>query len=369
MDKAKLITGLEMVLEALKADDTTTSAPAAATEGASVKKPLGKTNGAAGKVGKPEAPAKTEEKAPAKAAGDAPVDVDGMSYNDLKKYAQSIGIKAVGTADQIRAKVKEALAGGAPAAADETPAEKAPAKTEKSGKVVPISNGKKAGGLKPKAKEPEMDELEKKVRAEAEEMDVEDISELLLSVGVKKSGDKEVLLKALVQAVRDGKIDFGDDEEGESGETAGEAPGEAGGEEAGEHTDFTQYHAEYDPDGLNDPNIITNARSEAIVSMIDSELASIEGGETSEKDIRDFLETMLTEEQLESYNVSGLDEDELLFLYFEVNKALIDDDGDIHEPNDPYVINDINVCCGHALKYDEENDQYICEACGQTYNA
>ena len=36
---------------------------------------------------------------------------------------------------------------------------------------------------------------------------------------------------------------------------------------------------------------------------------------------------------------------------------------------DPYVIGEENVCCGHTLVYDEEAGQYICESCGETYEA
>lgn len=359
MNKAKLIEGLELVLEALK-EETTTEVHVV-TE----KKPSKTADAPAAKT---EA---TKDETPAGNDGTSAADIDDMPYNDLKKFAQSIGIKAVGTADQIRAKVKKALAGGEDDAAEEEPVKKAPvAKANvakapaKNDKVVPITKGKKAVGLKSKAKEPEMDELEKQVREEAEDMSVEDISELLLSVKVKQTGDREALLKALVKAVRDGKISLDEEDEADVDDGAEESSGQDG-----EETDFTQYHAEYDPDGLNDPDTMTDARKAAVEKMISHELSSIESGDISEKDVHDFLETLLTEEQSEKYNVGGLDSDELLFLYLEVNKALIDDDGDVHEPNDPYVINDTNVCCGHALKYDEENDQYICEACGQTYEA
>ena len=366
MNKAKLIEALNMTIESLNmvlealGDD---SAEETVTEAAEPKK----TAKTAKKTPAAKKPVKADDSEDTAAeetesAGDKSLaEVKKMGYNDLKKYAQSIGIKAVGTRDQIVAKVEEALRNGSASDGDgESSGE------EKSGKVVPIGKKSSKGGLKkkaePEAEPEEEDEIAKAVRAEAEGMDVTDIAELLQSVGIKASGKKEKLITILIGAVKDGKIDFSD--EGESGDD--EASAET---EAGDDVDFHEYHEDYDPSGLNDPSTIKKKRAKAISTMIDEEVEKINSGDTSEKDIKDFLNTVLTEGELEDYGLDSMDETELVFLYLEVMKSFIDDDGDIHEPSDPYTIGDNNICCGHILAYDDEAGQYICESCGETYEA
>lgn len=369
MNKAKLIEALNMVIEAIE-DDSTTVAQNVEANVAENKETPKKTA--------PKKPAKAEKKeepvAEETATEDDDVTVDyyikSMGYNDLKKYAQSIGIKAVGTRDQIVAKVISALENES----EEVPAEEEVAEEPKS-KVIPMDRKKSAkGGLKKKAEEPaeeaeEEDEIAKAVRAEAEEMDVTDIAELLQSVGIKASGKKDKLIELLIGAVKDGKLDFSDDEEEAGDEAVEDAEEEVDVEDDGEEVDFHEYHEQYDPEGLNDPSNMSKKRAKAVSKMIDSEIEAIENGDTTEKDIKDFLETVLTEGELENYDISNMDETELVFLYIELMKSFIDDDGEAHEPSDPYVIGEENVCCGHTLVYDEEAGQYICESCGETYEA
>ena len=365
MNKAKLIEALNMTIESLnmvlEALGEDSAEETAVTEAAEPKKTV-KTAKTAKKTPAVKKSAKeddSEEETVAEETTSADdkslAEVKKMGYNDLKKYAQSIGIKAVGTRDQIIAKVEEALRNGSSSDGDgESSGE------ENSGKVVPIGKKSSKGGLKKKAEPEEDDEIAKAVRAEAEDMDVTEIAELLHSVGIKASGKKEKLITALIGAVKDGKIDFSDEEE-ESGDD------EATETEAGDEVDFHEYHEDYDPSGLNDPSTINKKRAKAISTMIDEEVEKIQSGETSEKDIKDFLNTVLTEGELEDYGIDSMDETELVFLYLEVMKSFIDDDGDIHEPSDPYTIGDTNICCGHILAYDEESGQYICESCGETY--
>lgn len=366
MNKAKLIEAINMTIESLNmvlealGDD---SAAETVTEAAEPKK-TAKTVKKTPAVKKPVKSDDSEETAAeetASAGNKSLAEVKKMGYNDLKKYAQSIGIKAVGTRDQIVAKVEEALKNGSASDGDcESSGE------ENSGKVVPIGKKSSKGGLKKKTEpeEPEEteeeDEIAKAVRAEAKDMDVTEIAELLQSVGIKASGKKEKLITILIGAVKEGKIDFSDD--GESGDD--EASAET---EAGDDVDFHEYHEDYDPIGLNDPSTIKKKRAKAISAMIDEEVGKIESGETSEKDIKDFLKTVLTEGELEDYGLDSIDETELIFLYLEVMKSFIDDDGDTHEPSDPYTIGENNICCGHILAYDDESGNYICESCGETY--
>lgn len=288
---------------------------------------------------------------------------ESFSYNDLKKYAQSLGIKAVGTRDQIIAKIEEVHSSGAETKeSDSEPVE------EKDEKVVPFKGGKKSG-IKKKEEpvEEPMDETEKKVREEADAMDVTEIAELLESIGVKAKGNKKTLVNALVKAVKDGKLDFSEDDD----EEVAESDETESVEDDATDVDFYAYHSEFDPSSLNDPENMTKERAKAVKSMIDRELEAIDSNETSEKDVKAFIDTILTEEEKDSYSNSyDMDDEEtIIHMYLELMKSFIDDEGEEHEPGDPYTIGEENVCCGHVLVYDEDSEQYICESCGQTYEA
>ena len=49
--------------------------------------------------------------------------------------------------------------------------------------------------------------------------------------------------------------------------------------------------------------------------------------------------------------------------------TFVDEEGNIALPNEPYEIGENNFCCGHELKYDKKSKMYICEVCGQEYEA
>lgn len=367
MNKAKLIEALKLVIDAIEDDSTAEASTANNVEDTPNNTSPKKTV----KSGKAEESVKETEESNADVTE---TDVKGMGYNDLKKFAQSLGIKAVGTREQIVAKVLDAIGGKSDNSSDDEEETVKEEKTPKNSKVVPIS--KKAKKEAPVEEAPveeeteEVDEIAEAVRAEAEGMDITEIAEILQSVGIKASGKKEKMINLLIGAVKDGKLDFSDDDEDDEEEETVEEETEVEESSAeDEEVDYTEYHEEYDPSGLNNPENMTKKRAKAVASMIESELESIENGDTTEKDIKDFLNTLLNESEIEEYDIDNLDENEMLFLYFEVMKSLIDDDGDSHEPSDPYVIGEENVCCGHVLAYDEESGQYVCESCGESYEA
>ena len=58
---------------------------------------------------------------------------------------------------------------------------------------------------------------------------------------------------------------------------------------------------------------------------------------------------------------------ELLAKYCELQATLIDDEGDLHEEKEPYVLNGEYHCCGEALQKDEDDD-LVCPICGTCYD-
>ena len=56
-------------------------------------------------------------------------------------------------------------------------------------------------------------------------------------------------------------------------------------------------------------------------------------------------------------------------MYMELVKRSIDNDGEEHEPSDPYELGEHDMCCGHELKYVKKTKKYVCEHCGTEYEA
>lgn len=60
-------------------------------------------------------------------------------------------------------------------------------------------------------------------------------------------------------------------------------------------------------------------------------------------------------------------EDELLDKYVEIQRALVDDDGDVHAIEDPYFRDGVVHCCGKPTVDMEDSENVYCEVCGNEY--
>lgn len=347
MNKAELIKGIDvtingltMIKESLTADDgkAITSAP---------KK----------EVAKKEATTET---------ADGILSVEEMSkmkYNEFKKYASSLGVKCTGTRDEIMKRILELSGEKVEVEAEETKEEKKPTK------VTSIEEGKKKVASKKATKEDEFDEQAKEI---AEDTDVEDIIEALSDVGVKAT-EKNAVTK-LAEALRKGLLEFADEEEEEYDDEVEDAEDTVEDDveetEDEEEIEITadSYFEEFDPDGLNDPEKMTKERKKAVKKLITGVLAQIEEGQITEDDITDYIGDNTTEEEMELLPDEYTDE-QLIGFYIELLKRNIDDEGEQHEPSDPYEVNEEDLCCGHILKYSPDTEKYICEICGTEYEA
>ena len=305
------------------------------------------------------------------------VDVEAlkkMKYNEFKKYASQLGVDCKGTRDEIMSRVLAKL--GAEETAEEvedTVEEEAPAKSDSN------KPSKKLG--KSKADEPTKDEFDKQAEEIAKDTAVEDIIEALADVEVKATEKNAV--EKLAYALREGLIELDDDEysdeeadeevEDEVEDTADEQEDEADEEveadDDEEEITADTYTANYDPNGYNDPSNLTKARKKAIKSKMQEILDAVENEDLTEDDITSYIEDHATEDEIELLGDDYEDED-LIRFYMELIKRTIDNDGEEHEPSDPYELGDeLNFCCGHELKYSKKTNKYICEVCGEEYEA
>lgn len=279
-----------------------------------------------------------------------------MKFADLKKLARDMGISTEGTRKEIIERVAKAKVSA--------PVEEAEVEEETS----------------------EDDEFMQTAKALTEDNTDDEIREVLVEAGVKvsKKADHDKIVELLADALRNGLIDLDeDDEEVESDDEEEEEVAEpddspeddepdeeeATEDESDEEEEINEntYSPEYDPDKFNNPNTMTEKRAKAVKKMMKQTITAIEKGDIDRDTITDYISDILTEDEFEGY--SGFDDDELIKLYLELKKRFVDNEGEIHEPNDPYELGEDNFCCGHPLKYDKKNKTYICEVCGQDYEA
>lgn len=304
-----------------------------------------------------------------------------MKFNDLKKLGASLGVSCSGKRDEIIDRILNV-----PVKASVEPEEPEDEGTAEKGKVVPIS--KKKGGLKKKKEEPEEETAEEEEAGPSEEsiklaeeltedMSAKEIIDYLAECGIKAKGKKSDVILVLAKGIEDGTVELEDDDEEEAGEEA-EEPVEDGedseevsaddAEEEGEEFNEESYFPEYDEAGYNNPDTMTEKRAEAVRDMMADIIEKVENDELKEEDMQTLLENVCTEEELEALG-DDYEFEELVAMYCEIRKRFVDDDGEEHEPGDPYELNDKNFCCGHELKYEKKSKTFICESCGEKYTA
>lgn len=317
-----------------------------------------------------------ETEAPATVTGKfSKEQLDSMKYNELKKLGASLGVPCTGKRDEITARI---LALDVEVTAEPTE-EGDEGAVEDENKVVPIDKAKK-GGLKKSKKTEEVvpQEFVDKAKEIAEETDVEEIAEVLADVGIKAKGKKSDIVMLLAKALADGLIDIDDEDEEDSEEEVEETEAEETEAEESEvvedesedEAEFSadSYFEEYDPDGVNNPENMTEERAEAVHAMMEETIEAIENEQITEEDISTFCENTCTQDELDQLG-DDYEFEDLVALYLETKKRMIDDEGNTNEPGEPYEINEENYCCGHALKYDKKGKVFICEVCGNKYEA
>lgn len=275
--------------------------------------------------------------------------LNGLSYNNLKRLAKEMGIPATGARDELTQKILsyegEVPNPNAPAE-EETPA---PAKTtrkiEKNPEPVEEDDDD----------DEEEDPIVAKVMEAVEDMTNEEIADILADVGVKAKGKRQSLISAVIQAVKDGKIDL-DDEEGEEEEDSEEENVPVESEESEEE--------EFDVNDPNHPDMTEERKTalEAYKSEVENDFA--DGSIT-----RDQIVEWLNEYHGTKDTMKKKSDEDLVEEYIYYSSLLINDEGEMPEEEGAYTVNGVPYCCGHELAYNEDNETYICETCGAEYEA
>lgn len=281
-----------------------------------------------------EAPAKTE-KAPVEGTFTAE-QLEGMTYNNLKKLAKELGLSASGNREEITNRILGEKV--------EVPAE---AITEEAPEEVPVD-------------EKDNDPVYAKVVDAVADMTTEEIADVLADIGLSAKGKREALIDKVVQAVKDGLLDFDDDDE-EVEEPKAEVveipvvKESVPADEEDEEDDNTN--------DVDNPDM-TKARKEAIIAQDEDVREQFDKGKVTREELVEFLQAFYDTEE----DLSDMSDDEVLDTYIDALCRLIDDDGNIIEEG-AYLLNGEPACCGRALVYSEDTGLFICEHCGEEYEA
>ena len=366
MNNAEIIKGIDMTIEGLTILKSALSAPA--------ETPVVEDILPAPEVS--ETPAPVYDEATLKA----------MKFNEFKKLASSLGVKCTGTRDEIMERILALnTSAEAPAEVDEEKSAEAP--VEKKGRKS--SRSKKSAEEAPA--ETSRDEFDEQAEAIAEDTDVEDIIEALADVDIKAT--KKNAVTKLAEALRNGLIELDDEEEedeeyeeeeveeeteedsedseDEDDESEDEEESDEDDEEEdedGEEISADSYFSEYDPEGFNDPDAMTEERKSAIEEQMAQIISDIDSGDITSDDVDSFLEDFATDDEKDLMGDDPTDDD-FIKLYMELHKRFIDNDGEAHEPSDPYEVGEEDFCCGHPLKYVKKTKKYVCEHCGAEYES
>lgn len=279
------------------------------------------------------------------------VDVEAlkaMKYNEFKKYASQLGVKCTGTRDEIMERI---LALDTTATIEKVEETEEVEQETKSDKPARSKRASKA-----EATESTRDEFDEQAEEIAETTDVADIIEALKDVDIKAT--KKNAVQKLAEALRSGLIELDYEDEDDSEEY----------EEDEEEITAQSYFEEYDPNGYNNPDEMTDERAESVEAKMEAILDAIENEKLTLEDITSYLDDNATEDEIDLLGEEPEDE-ECVKLYMELIKRTIDNDGEEHEPSDPYELGEHDMCCGHELKYVKKTKKYVCEHCGTEYEA
>lgn len=260
-----------------------------------------------------------------------------VSYNGLKKLAKDLGVSASGDRETLTANILASVS------EDEVEEDE---EEEVSSSEEEIEDAEFSE--EDEDNEEEEDSLAEQIEQATKDMTVEELADLLVSYKLPAKGKRQALIDAIIKGVEDGIIEFntGDDvdEEDEEEEEIDDAE--------------TVEEEEVDEEEVDD-----SPRGKAVQELKDSIEAEFEEGSISRKDLITYInKRMGTKNRMKT-----VDDADLLAKYCELQATLIDDEGDLHEEKEPYVLNDEYHCCGEVLQKDEDGD-LVCPICGTCYD-
>ena len=171
-----------------------------------------------------------------------------------------------------------------------------------------------------------------------DEYTVEELADICAEYELSTKGKKQALIDRIVKGILDGTIELEDEEE--------EVPVE-------EKTSLKKVKEHDNPQ---------RAEKEA---EVEADIRSkYEKGKLKDSAIKKFLDKY-NEGDPECAGCKGCSKEEMLECYIDIHKALVDDDGDLNEFEEPYIRDGEYYCCGREIK--ELDGNLYCSVCGTEY--
>lgn len=198
------------------------------------------------------------------------------------------------------------------------------------------------------------------LKAELEDYSLEELKEVLESVELSTKGKKQALISRIIQAVEDGIIAYGDEEEEiEVEDDLDELVTDEDEIEVEEVTDEEESDDEEDYEDEEEEEELT-VREQAQAEIEERILEDYENGDLTDKQITKFLN------EYSNGTFKTVNKKRSLNKYIEIMTELVDEDGDVVELGEPYYVgDDVAFCCGAELK--EVDGDFYCEICGNEY--
>lgn len=254
-------------------------------------------------------------------------ELDALTYNDIKTKAKEFGVKAVGSKATIIENILATLG-------TSEPTQKPVAEPVKPTKVEePVEDVEEVDEVE--EEEDEAESLYDQVVRELSDYDDEELADILSDVGISPKGKRQALLSKIVQAIEEGKLEWGDEEDNV------------------EMVDSDDTQDLYEFKGSD--------TRRAVCEKINEQLEQdIEDGELTHKQVLKFLQKY--------YNGTweSVDQDSDFDEYISIQIDLVDDEGEVHPLKEAYYIADDVYCCASQLK-DVDGGELFCAFCGQTY--
>ena len=281
--------------------------------------------------------------------------LEAMSYNELKVLAKENGVKAIGSKLSLIDKILEAQANSVDPKTPMTTEEVEEARQEQPQEeetTVEEDTTEEEDTVEFEEEsiedEEEEDNLYMKLVKETMDMSDEEIADLLADVGISPKGRRQALLSKLEGAVRDGLIAFGEDEDEDQ-------------EEVEENT-VEEETVEDQPQVQHDQEEVEIVGSEERIAKVEElyegYLTDYENGTISPKDVKDFLKDFYNESNEYSEIMETYTDEEMAEHYALLHAQLVDDEGEVYEWGEPYIVEDEYWCSGRPMKMLDENTLY-----------
>lgn len=179
------------------------------------------------------------------------------------------------------------------------------------------------------------------------ERTVEELADICADFGLSTKGKKQALIDRIVKGIMDGTIEFEDEDEEEV-----------------EEEEVQEVQEEKAP--LKKVSESENSKVLKKEAEIEADIRDkYEKGKLKDTTIKKFLDKY-NEGDPECAGCNGCSKEDMLDCYIDIHKALVDDDGDVNEFEEPYVRHGEYFCCGKEIK-ELDNGNLYCSVCGQEY--